>query len=85
MQSFMAGVGLLAIRLRVPVIPVHLDGLFEVLSAHDRWPKPGAIRIRFGEPLSFAEDDDYRSATARIEEAVVNLAAAAGSRGTGGR
>ena len=75
LKPFRAGVGLLAVRLGVPVVPVRIDGLFRVLSAADRWPKPGPVSLTFGVPLRFHENEDYREATARIEEAVRALAA----------
>jgi long-chain acyl-CoA synthetase len=74
MKKFRPGIGLLAVRLRLPVVPVHLQGLFEVLSVHDDWPRPGPAGIRFGEPLSFHESEDYRHATEVIEARVRELA-----------
>jgi long-chain acyl-CoA synthetase len=74
MHAFRPGVGLMAVRLRIPVVPVHLRGLYEVLPVHESWPKPGPARVRFGAPLSFAENEDYKKATEAIEEAVRRLA-----------
>jgi long-chain acyl-CoA synthetase len=78
MNSFKPGVGLLAVRLGVPVVPIHLDGLFSVLSFRDRWPQPGPVRVRFGSPLRFHETDSFDDATRRIEAAVKNLSRRSG-------
>jgi 1-acyl-sn-glycerol-3-phosphate acyltransferase len=77
-ESFKPGVGLLAVRLGVPVVPVHLDGLFSVLSFRDRWPKPGPVRVRFGRPLRFRETESFDDATWRIEAAVKDLSRRSG-------
>lgn len=73
LDSFKPGIGLLAIRLKIPVVPIHLSGLFEIYSIHHQWPKPGSVEIQFGAPLSFAENSDYRQATQEIEATVRNL------------
>ena len=72
-EPFQAGVGLLAVRLQIPVIPIHLSGLYDILSFDDRWPKRGPVRVSFGGALSFRESQDYREVTQTIEEAVTSL------------
>jgi long-chain acyl-CoA synthetase len=53
LQPFRPGIGMMALRLRVPIVPVHLDGLHEVYSVHDSWPRRGPVRVSFGKPLIF--------------------------------
>jgi 1-acyl-sn-glycerol-3-phosphate acyltransferase len=64
----------MAVRLGAPVIPVHIRGLYEVMSIHDSWPKPGPARVRFGRPLRFHEQDDFREVAQAIEREVGKLA-----------
>ncbi len=73
MKEFRPGVGVMAVRLGIPVVPVHLQGLFEVLPVHANWPSRGAVRVRFGAPLAFRETDDVREAAKRVEEEVRRL------------
>ncbi len=73
MMTFQPGIGLMAVRLGVPIIPVHLRGMYEIFSMHDRWPRMGAVRIRIGKPLRFGENEDYRTAMEKIEKAVTTL------------
>src|SRR5262249_14976859 len=73
MQPFRPGIGMMAVRLRVPVVPVRLSGLYEIYSVHDSWPRRGPIRVSIGQPLSFAAHTRYEEAAQRIEEAVKNL------------
>jgi long-chain acyl-CoA synthetase len=72
-QEFRPGVGLMAVRLAIPVVPVHIQGLFEVLPLDVSWPRPGPVRLRFGSPMRFHETDDFREAANKIEEEVRRL------------
>jgi long-chain acyl-CoA synthetase len=70
MHKFQPGIGLMAVRLRVRVVPIFLDGLYEVYSIHDSWPKPGPVRVSIGRPLEFPPHTDYAQAARQIEDAV---------------
>ena len=76
LQPFQSGIGLMATRLRTPVVPIHLKGLFEIYSIHDSWPRRGAVKVTFGAPLHFEQGHDEAAATRAIEAAVTSLAAA---------
>jgi long-chain acyl-CoA synthetase len=73
-HEFRPGVGVMAVRLGIPVVPVHIQGLFEVLPAGASWPIPGPLRLRFGAAIPFHETDDFREAAKRIEDEVRRLA-----------
>jgi len=73
LHPFQPGIGLMAVTLRIPVIPIFIDGLYSVYSIHDSWPKPGPVRVSIGSPLEFAKDTDYANAARQIEEAVREL------------
>jgi long-chain acyl-CoA synthetase len=66
---FQAGVGMIAARLRAPVIPVRLEGLERVLHRSAKMAVPGRARVKFGPPLRL-EGEDYTGLARRIEEAV---------------
>jgi long-chain acyl-CoA synthetase len=57
LRPFRAGVGLLANHLGVPVVPMRIDGLFEVKQAGKKFSPPGRIRVRIGEPVRFEAAD----------------------------
>ena len=67
--TFRGGIGMIAARLDIPVIPVRLDGVHKVL--HTRWKmaRPGQVRVAFGAPLRL-RGDDYADLAAKVEEAV---------------
>ncbi len=66
---FQPGVGMIAARLGIPVVPVRLDGLDWVLAPEWKMARPGRVRIAFGPPLRL-EGDDYAELARRVEEAV---------------
>jgi long-chain acyl-CoA synthetase len=69
---FRPGVGLIASKLGVPVVPVRIEGLEKVLHLTKSWPTRGPVRITFGKPMRL-EGDDYRALAARVREAVIAL------------
>ena len=70
--SFRPGVAMIAARLELPVIPVRLEGLYNLLSPHMSWPKRGPARVSFGAPMRFS-GDDYVAMAKQLEEAVKTL------------
>jgi long-chain acyl-CoA synthetase len=67
---FQPGVGMLAARLRIPVIPVRLTGLDHVLHKDAKFATPGRASVHFGAPLR-PKGDDPAAIAKQIEEAVV--------------
>jgi long-chain acyl-CoA synthetase len=74
---FRGGIGLLAARLGLPVVPMRIDGLWELAQARlagksSRWkPVPrGAVRVTIGAPISFAPDAEPDEITRRLERSV---------------
>src|SRR5205823_4756418 len=70
--AFRPGIGMIASRLSVPVVPVRIDGLDKVLHPSWRMAKPGRVRVAFGAPLRLA-GDDYEALAKQVEEAVKKL------------
>ncbi len=71
-QRFMPGVGMIASRLNVPVVPVRIAGLDKVLHPTWRMARPGRVHISFGKPLHLT-GDDYEALARRVEAAVRDL------------
>ena len=72
-HRFESGIGLMALKLELPVVPVYLEGLHEIYSVHHEWPEPGSMRVRFGAPLDLSGMTDYRAAGKEVERAVREL------------
>ena len=66
---FRPGIGMIASRLRVPVVPVRLKGLEHVLPPAWRMARPGRVLVAFGEPLHLI-GDDYEALARQVEAAV---------------
>ncbi len=73
MLPFKTGIGLMAQRLRVAVVPIYVQGMYEVYSVHQEWPQPGRVRVTFGRPMEFDPREDYEAVTSAIEQAVREL------------
>ena len=67
--EFKRGVGMIASRLQVPIVPVRIEGLERIL--HHRWvvPRPGRARVTFGKAMSL-KGNDYAALAAEVERAV---------------
>jgi long-chain acyl-CoA synthetase len=76
LRPFRAGVGLLAMRLGVPVVPMRIDGLFEVKRAGRRIAVPGEIRVRIGKPVHYGSDEDAQQIASDLELKVKELVSA---------
>jgi 1-acyl-sn-glycerol-3-phosphate acyltransferase len=74
LADFKGGIGLLAVTLGVPVIPVRIDGLFGTVPLHAKWPKKKSrVTVRVGEAMTFARSERYRSATNQLRDAMLAL------------
>ena len=77
MAHFKSGIGMLAAGAEAPVVPCHLHGTFEAFPHNRVLPRPARIRLRIGEPLSFAEAANDRegwdSVAAAVEASVRRL------------
>jgi long-chain acyl-CoA synthetase len=71
-NAFRPGVGMMASRLSVPVVPVRLDGVDRVLHQTWKMAKPGRVRVSFGPPMRLA-GDGYADLARQVEDAVRKL------------
>ncbi len=71
-REFQPGIGMIAHMLKIPVVPVYLEGVYRVLHRSWRFPRPGYVRVVFGPPLHL-ECKDYLSLARDVERAVNQL------------
>ena len=71
-NRFQAGVGMIASKLGVPVVPVRLEGLDRILHQSWKFPARGRGRVAFGKPISLT-GSDYAALARQVEEAVRQL------------
>ena len=69
LQAFQPGVGLLLRAWPVPVVPVWIEGTYELMPTGRRLPRPGRARLVIGEPISV----DRLEAVGEDEQAIADL------------
>lgn len=75
MSPFRAGIGLLAKRLDLPVLPIRIDGLFELKRAGKRMARPGAVTVTIGQPIQIDRAAEPESIARDLESRVRALSA----------
>ncbi len=73
MNPFRAGIGLLAENLGIPVLPMRIEGLFEVKQAGKKFAKPYTISVRIGQPKKFMPGTDAQTIAGELQKAVEAL------------
>jgi long-chain acyl-CoA synthetase len=66
---FQPGVGMIASKLEIPVVPIRIDGLDRVLHRTWKMAHMGRVRIAFGAPINLF-GADYLAMARKVEEAV---------------
>jgi long-chain acyl-CoA synthetase len=70
---FRAGIGILVNSLKIPVVPMRIDGLFEVKQAGKKFARPGQISVRIGEPIRFENESAPAEIAEMLQRKVENL------------
>jgi long-chain acyl-CoA synthetase len=73
LEPFRSGVGLLAQGLHVPVLPMRIDGLFELRQKRRRTAPWGQVRVSIGAPIEFPREASAQEITERLHDAVSKL------------
>ena len=73
MNPFRAGIGLLAQNLGIPVLPMRIDGLFEIKQKGKKFAPPGKIVVRMGGLLRFAAEKSPEDIAKELHRVVEEL------------
>lgn len=73
MAPFRSGIGLLAKRLQLPILPMRIDGLFSLKQKKQRFSKPGTVQVRIGQPVAFAAADSPEEIAKKLQAIVEQL------------
>ena len=76
MTSFRSGIGLLAAKLGIHVVPMFLDGLADLKKENRIIARPGHVRVRIGRPVRFGPTQDPHEIAAELERLVRALQSA---------
>jgi long-chain acyl-CoA synthetase len=73
MNPFRSGIGLLAANLGIPVLPMRIDGLFELKQAGRKFAPPWKITLRIGVPKKFQPGTEPEKIATELQRAVEGL------------
>ncbi|HKW65024.1 MAG TPA: AMP-binding protein [Candidatus Acidoferrum sp.] len=73
MAPFQSGIGLLAENLGIPIVPMHLDGVWQMKREHRRFAHIGEITVRIGKPMTFAPGTPPDRIARQLEAIVKSL------------
>jgi long-chain acyl-CoA synthetase len=73
LQIFRAGIGLLASDLKIPVVPMHIDGAYEIREARSLFNRPGCVRVTIGKPVEFSAGTAPQEITRVLQKSVAEL------------
>jgi long-chain acyl-CoA synthetase len=66
LQPFRPGIGVIAKQTRLPIVPVRIEGAYEIWPIHARGPGKGAVTVTFG-PMMRLADHEPSSIVAALE------------------
>jgi long-chain acyl-CoA synthetase len=72
-QPFRAGIGLLASNLKLPVVPMRVDGAYEIREARSMFNRPGRVRVHIGKPVEFPAGSDAQEIARVLEQCVAEM------------
>ncbi|MGD0731078.1 MAG: lysophospholipid acyltransferase family protein [Terracidiphilus sp.] len=75
LQEFLNGAAYLAIRAQVPLVPIALDGVYDLLPIHTRHLFPGELKLTVGDPIETAGMSPRQAdqLTAQLRDAIERL------------
>jgi len=70
LHPFQSGIGLLARNLRLPIVPMRIDGLWEVKLTGWRFARPGKVRVTIGAPVTYPPETPPEQIARELESRV---------------
>lgn len=72
-SPFRLGVGMLAQRLNIPVVPIRIDGLFDMKKSDRKIARTGELKVLIGKPLRFTPETSAEEITSLLENITWSL------------
>jgi len=73
MAPFQSGIGILAKNLQIPIVPMRLDGVWQMKREHRRLAHLGEITVRIGAPVTFPHGTSPEEIARSLESLVCDL------------
>jgi long-chain acyl-CoA synthetase len=64
---------MLAKNLNLPVVPIRIDGLFELKQKGKKLARPGTVKVTIGSPISFESAADAEQIATKLEKCMAEL------------
>jgi len=72
-SPFRSGVGMLAQKLAIPVVPIRIDGLFAMKTSGRKIARRGELKVMIGKPLRFSPEIPADDITRQLESVTWTL------------
>jgi len=63
----------LANNLQIPIVPMRIDGLFDVKQAGKKFTRPGQVKVKIGTPVQFEPGSDPEWIARELQKMVEQL------------
>jgi long-chain acyl-CoA synthetase len=73
LQPFRSGIGMLALNLNLPIVPVRIDGLFELKQSGKKLTRIGTVTVTIGAPVSCEPGVEPEALALQLEERMASL------------
>ncbi len=73
MAAFQPGIGLLAANLQIPIVPIRLDGVWQMKQQRRRLSRRNELTVHFGAPITFPANTPAPEIAARLQSIVHDL------------
>lgn len=73
MSPFRAGIGMLANNLQLPIVPVRIDGLYELRQKRKKLVRPGTVTVTIGPAVHFEPNTDPEHIARELERRMETL------------
>ena len=70
---FQSGIGLLANNLKIPIVPIRIDGLFELKRRGQKLASPGRVKVTIGAAQSFRPGAEPEQVARELQRQVESL------------
>lgn len=71
--GFKRGFASLACKLGLPIVPICIEGSFEMLPKGSNWPRKTDVKITFGEPIYAKQSESVSQLAHEVEDRVQRL------------
>jgi long-chain acyl-CoA synthetase len=75
LSPFQTGIGMLANNLNLPIVPIRIDGLFDLKKKGQKISRPGTVKVTIGSAVAFSPGTDPVYIAKELEERMSSMSA----------